>query len=229
MALNDLPRTLSVTADGSKTISITEACLSYHSKHGAIAECNLVYIQNNLLAAFERKDSLQVLEIGFGTGLNALLTLKEARQYKKQISYCALEPYPLEAALFQALEYTAQDDSLTGLKAAFLSMHQCEANHPLKTDPFFEFIRFEKRIQDFESPTRFDVIYFDAFAPLSQPEMWTESVFIQLFNATLPGGTLSTYCSKSTVRQAMQAAGFVVKKVPGPFGKREMVIATKPA
>ncbi len=227
MAINDLSKQLFETADGSFSISIPDAGLSYHSRHGALSESKTVYIEQNLLPALEKKEPLNVLEVGMGTGLNALLTLKAAIEAKKTIHYHALEPFPLEASFYKNLRYT-ELEGLEHLAKSFFSLHEAKTELPQTLDPFFIFTRYASLIQTFESPLRFDVIYFDPFAPLSQPEIWTTPVFEKLFNMTVKGGTLSTYSSKTEVRHAMQAAGYEVRKVPGPYGKREILVATKP-
>lgn len=217
-----------ITKDGSHTISIPELNVTYHSVHGAIQESLHVFITTGLqpLLNNQTTGSLSILEVGFGTGLNALLTAIEAEKAEKSMYYVALEPFPLsntEIYLLNYCELLGRKD----LQEDFIQMHRCEWNKSIVATEHLLLHKSNKPLQQFEHATKFDLIYFDAFAPSAQPELWTQEVFEKLITMMRPGGVLVTYCSKGDVRRAMQAAGFIVEKIPGPPGKREMVRAKK--
>ncbi len=221
-----MQREIRLTADGSHTVIIPAMDVSYHSKHGAVNESMHVFIEAGLLPCINGcdNDPVSVLEVGFGTGLNALLSLREAVSRKRNIFYQAVEPYPItttEAALLN-------HGKITGFADAFRLLHSSAWEKPVSINSFFTLHKTQIALQDFNTAHSFHCIYFDAFAPTMQPELWTETIFSQLLPMLLPGGCLITYCSKSIVRKAMTTAGFKVEKIPGPFGKREMVRAWKP-
>lgn len=213
------------TADGSHTIEIPEMGVTYHSKHGAIAESMHVYIEAGLNNSIPEKNAepFRILEMGFGTGLNALLTLQVADTKSIGIDYTALELFPLNAADFSVLNY----GEILALQASYLQLHQTAWNEKVMISPNFTLTKIHASLSDFTSDARFHCIYFDAFSPTVQPELWTREVFEKMFLLLQPNGTLVTYCSKTIVRKAMQEAGFRVEKIPGPRGKREMVRAKK--
>lgn len=220
-----MQRKIKLTADGSHTISIPETNMTYHSHHGAIAESMHVYIEAGLLPLIERSTSgpINILEIGFGTGLNALLSLREAITYKKHIHYTAVELFPL------AEEETAQINHGTclSMENEFLQVHASTWEKDIPLHEFFTLHKKKVSLLELEDVHLIDCIYFDAFAPTDQPELWTEAVFENLFQMLAPQGTLVTYCSKSVIRKTMEAAGFSIQKIPGPHGKRDMVRAKK--
>lgn len=218
-----------ITKDGSHTISIPDLNVTYHSVHGAIQESLHVFINAGLQSLLKNPatGSLSILEVGFGTGLNALLTAIETEKAEKSIYYVALEPFPLdnsETSLLNYCELLGRKD----LQEDFIQMHRSEWNISISVTEQLLLHKSNKPLQQFEHATKFDLVYFDAFAPAAQPELWTQEVFEKLIKMLLPGGLLVTYCSKGDVRRAMQAAGFIVEKIPGPPGKREMVRARKP-
>ena len=216
---------LQETADGSHTISIPSMEVSYHSKHGAIQESMHVFIEAGLVPKInEGKTHLDILEIGFGTGLNTLLTLITARNIS--IHYESLEPFPLEEQMVASLNYCEQLGR-PDLQDKFLQLHQSECGKTITIQPGFSFIKWPDKLPGYSTEKDFDIIYFDAFAPRAQPELWTMEIFRELYSFLKTEGVLVTYCSKSIVRRAMQAAGFQVEKIPGPHGKREMVRAIK--
>lgn len=220
-----MQREIRPTADGSHTIAIPAMDVTYHSHHGAIGESRHVFIEAGLqpLLAAKHHQPLHIFEMGMGTGLNALLTLQEARIRQQPIRYTAVELYPLTTDEISQINYgtllQCQDD--------FLSIHRAEWETEVRLHPFFTIRKHKTSLLTLEKTDRFDCIYFDAFSPTHQPELWTEAVFAKLYQVLSPGGTLVTYCSKSVVRKAMVAAGFTVEKIPGPWGKREMVRAKK--
>ena len=229
-----MKRSLIITKDGSHTVSIPEMNVSYHSLHGAIQESRHVFIEQGLDFFLNNNPTadIQVLEMGFGTGLNALLTLVEAGP-NLNIHYMAIELFPLtieEANLLNYCEQIKRQDLLP----LFKKMHRCDWETDIAINPFFTIHKLMLSLltikdskftyHNFLSP---DIIYFDAFAPAAQPELWTKGVFEMLYAILKNKGILVTYCSKGEVRRAMQAAGFIVEKVPGPTGKREIVRALK--
>jgi len=222
-----MERHLQITADGSHTISVPDKSLTYHSKHGAIGESNHVFIQAGLKYYIELNPDkpITLLEMGLGTGLNCLLTAVYAKEQKINTRYHAIEAYPIPADEAVTLNYGA----LLAEQKMFTDIHRSAWNKTTTIHPFFELHKYPLSLQDFSGTELFNVIFYDAFAPSAQPELWTSSIFLQLYALLKPNGFLVTYCSKTVVRRAMEAAGFRVTKIPGPFGKREMVRAFKDA
>lgn len=223
-----MERKVIITKDGSHSISVPEMNVTYHSIHGAIQESMHVFIQAGLRdsAVFDFTGMHHVLEIGFGTGLNALLTLIEADQHEKRIYYTAIELYPLNETETSQLDYCEQLNQ-PNYQRLFEKMHQGGWEEMVGITENFSLTKTKCNLLDFSSKNSFFLIYFDAFAPAAQPELWTKEVFEKLYGMLNEGGVLVTYCSKGDVRRAMQAAGFVVEKIPGPPGKREMIRATR--
>lgn len=220
-----MERILQATSDGSHTIAIPELQVTYHSKHGAIQESMHVFIDAGLRQTLTNvSERLQILEIGFGTGLNALLTLLEAPN--RLIRYESLEAYPLQAELASSLNYGTLLPNTTATQLLG-NFHRAPWEEPVSITPEFTLLKRQMQLQDFTSQERYHMVYFDAFAPTAQPELWTTQVFTNIYKHLLPRGILVTYCSKGIVRRAMQHAGFNVEKIPGPPGKREMVRAIK--
>ena len=216
-----------ITKDGSYTIAIPEMNVTYHSHHGAIQESMHVYIKAGFIHVLNSaaNPSISVLEMGFGTGLNALLTLIEAEKSQRKIHYTTIELFPLKPAEIISLNYCRQlqrDD----LNPVFQQLHQCDWEKAISITPFFTIKKLKTDLIALSTMQRFDLIYYDAFAPSAQPELWTKDIFEKLFTMIAPKGILVTYSSKADVRRAMKAAGFTVNKIPGPRGKREMVRAT---
>jgi tRNA U34 5-methylaminomethyl-2-thiouridine-forming methyltransferase MnmC len=231
-------RKIITTKDGSDTISVPEINLTYHSVHGAIAESKHVYIDAGLYssARVNRPDPYHIFEMGFGTGLNSLLTLIEAEKLKQNVFYTTVELYPLLPEEYMSLNYCSILNR-NDLQPVFQQMHQCEWEKENVMTPFFTIHKSNKQLIDLltnqlllnnKVGKLFDLVYFDAFAPTVQPELWTVEIFDKLFDAMCPGGILVTYSSKAEVRRAMKAAGWIIEKIPGPHGKREMVRATRP-
>jgi tRNA U34 5-methylaminomethyl-2-thiouridine-forming methyltransferase MnmC len=216
---------LMVTADGSHTAVNKALDKTYHSLHGAYQESQRVYIELALLAAFEKftdEKELHVFEMGFGTGLNALLTAREAQAYQRRISYMAIDAYPLSIDDARQLNY----DELLG--TSYLSkLHESPWNEPITINPYFTLLKIESQLQALKATDSFHVIYYDAFAPTAQPELWEPEIFQQMADLLVPGGMLTTYCSKSYVQRNMRSAGLTVEKHPGPLGKRDILRAIK--
>ncbi|WP_153795948.1 tRNA (5-methylaminomethyl-2-thiouridine)(34)-methyltransferase MnmD [Foetidibacter luteolus] len=227
-----MQREIQLTADGFSTIAIPQMRVTYHSRHGAWQESRHVYIKHGLdymLQRQPRHEPLRVFEMGFGAGLNALLSLQYILQHQKQVFYSAVEPYPVSAAEAGLLNYTAlMNNGL--LTDAFAVMHAGNAGEDIPIHALFTLHKIKLPLQQYlraAGEDAYDVIYYDAFAPSAQPELWTAEIFRQLFEILRTGGILVTYCSKGDVRRAIQTAGFTVEKLPGPPGKREMLRASK--
>lgn len=219
-------RIIEITDDGSHTLFVPEMDEHYHSTHGAVQESTHIFINHGIEAT--TLPHVSVLEVGFGTGLNALLTLHYAERQQIDVAYHTTELYPLSVAEAELLNY----DAIIGQQPAMLvNLHQSSWNEWHQLSPHF---RLYKQQIDWMTPDSFsglcpyDVIYMDAFAPEKQPGLWTQQLFDTLFRHTAPHGVLVTYCAKGIVRRMMQAAGYVVERLPGPPGKREMLRATKP-
>ena len=215
-------RVVQNTADGTPTIAIPDMQVTYHSKYGAVQESRHVFIQAGLQPLLTKYAVIRIFEMGFGTGLNALLTLEQAIEQGQAIYYQAVEKYPLNEDEINELNYT---QILS--REYFIVLHQCNWNEPVVIHPFFTLYKNHIRLQDFTAATPFHLVYYDAFAPAAQPELWTQQIFEQLYAMLTNEGVLVTYCSKSDVRRNMLAAGFNVEKLPGPPGKREMLRAIK--
>ena len=219
---------LITTADGSSTLHSNQFDALYHSKHGAIQESQVVFIEAGLHQKMLQHTALSILEMGFGTGLNALLTYLEAERHDLHITYTGVEAYPISLALAQQLNYIEQLGASPVDAAAFLQMHAADHEHQAISGRF----SFGKAIQPFETVTadgRYDIVYYDAFAPAVQPQLWNAEAFQRAFQALRPGGLLPTYCAKGVVKRTLKANGFEVEALPGPIGKREITRATKPA
>lgn len=217
------------TKDGSHTIQKEDSGITYHSVYGAIGESMHVYIQAGLdhYLALHHPIAVNIFEMGFGTGLNAFLTIKEALHRQVRIHYTAVETHPLMEEEYSQLNYAELSGDPHGINY-FNRLHLVEWNQQV---PINEYFILEKKHQDLQSyipGVLSDVIYYDAFGPGPQPELWTEEIFAKIYSLLNRNGILVTYCSKSDVRRAMQKAGFLVEKIPGPWGKREMLRATKP-
>ena len=214
------------TADGSLTIHLPDWDEQYHSKHGAIQESKHVFIKTGLHHFCELHDveELAILEIGFGTGLNALLTSQEAVELDKIISYNGVEAYPISFDQVQGLNYPEQLDVDSSI---FLKLHEVAWETPQKITPHFLLLKQQKFFKDITAINMYHLIYFDAFGARVQPELWTQEVFKTMYDALKKDGVLVTYAAKGSVRRAMQAVGFTVERLPGPPGKREMLRATK--
>jgi len=224
-----MEKQITVTADGSHTISIPALHVTYHSLHGAIKESLHVYINAGLLymSAVRPAKRLSILEMGFGTGLNALLTLQEAIHTGLSVYYQSVEQYPLTIKEVEGLNYASHLED-PSLHATLIALHEADWDTDVSMHPAFTLHKSHVALEGLVCDKFFDIIYYDAFAPAAQPELWTESIFRKLYSLLTPGGVLVTYCSKGDVKRAMQAAGLQVKNIPGPPRKREMLRATRP-
>ena len=224
-----MKREIITTADGSKTIHIPEWNEQYHSKHGAIQEAKHVFLKTGLhhfIDQYPKQKEISILEMGFGTGLNALLTYFESKALNKEIKYTGIEAFPVSQEEAQAMEYASQLQE-AGALTIYETMHSCNWETEINISNHF---KLTKRQQNFEEVTdiaSYDLVYFDAFGPRVQPSLWTEDLFLKMYTALNSGGVLTTYCAQGAARRAMQSVGFTVERLPGPPGKREMLRASK--
>jgi len=224
MLPNLMKREIIITDDGSTTIRIPEWDENYHSTHGAIQEAKHVFIKNGL-DLFHNQDSISILEIGFGTGLNAFITFLETLN-KEKVNYVGVEAYPISADEVLQMNYVSELQAVD-FKSIFETMHSCswEIVNQLKTN--FYLTKRKQFFQDIEDKNSYDLVYFDAFGFPLQPELWSETIFKKMYDALLPNGVLVTYACRTPIKNAMLAAGFSIEKLPGAPGKREMLRATK--
>lgn len=217
---------LVTTKDGSQTILNEELGSTYHSRHGALTESKHVFIDKGLRKLLDGQvTDITLLEMGFGTGLNALLTLALSQEHNLNVNYHGLELYPVPNEVWKGYELP---EELTSNRTDFEDLHGANWDERIVLNGNFQLTKHYVSLLDFESKEKFNLVYFDAFEPETQPELWTDDVFTKLFGLMADGGVLTTYCCKGYVRRNMIAAGFVVEKVPGPPGKREMIIAHRP-
>ena len=220
------------TKDGSHSLFSEKYEEIYHSGNGAIQEGKHVFINSGFQHALQvfnppPDTAIKIFEVGFGTGLNALLTYIAAQHNKAKIHYETIERYPVAVEVIHQLNYSGllEDDKYRDI---FHAMHLCPWSVEHRIAPFFIFKKQEDSFLNFEIGSNvFHLIYFDAFAPENQPEMWSLIMMQKLHRALVPGGIMVSYCSKSAFRKTLIAAGFTVEKLAGPPGKREMVRAYK--
>lgn len=220
-----MERQLQLTADGSHTLYIPEMDEHYHSVNGAIQESSHIFIGAGLHSV--EKEDIQLLEIGFGTGLNALLTWKEAELSGRfrHITYHTIERYPLPEEITSRLNYGEQ--VWPERKSCFDLLHRAEWNKPVDLSGCFTLHKIEGDSNTCPLPDNINLIYMDAFAPEKQPEMWNEAFYHKLYTHSVEGAVLVTYCAKGEVRRTMQSAGFDMERLPGPPGKRHILRGRK--
>ncbi|UZO80916.1 tRNA (5-methylaminomethyl-2-thiouridine)(34)-methyltransferase MnmD [Aquimarina sp. ERC-38] len=220
-------REIITTGDGSKTIHFPEIREQYHSTHGAIQESRHVFIDKGLTYYVKQNPSepLRILEMGFGTGLNAFLTCLEAENQKINVQYYGIEAYPVSLLEIQELNYTSLIDP--DATQIFQELHQSEWEDHVKITSYFELYKRQELFENIQDSNTYHIIYFDAFGARVQPELWTVAIFKKMFKALQSEGVLVTYAAKGSVRRAMQEVGFTVERLPGPPGKREMLRASK--
>ncbi|WP_019038891.1 tRNA (5-methylaminomethyl-2-thiouridine)(34)-methyltransferase MnmD [Psychroflexus tropicus] len=224
-----MKRNIITTQDGSKTIRLEEWNEHYHSTHGALQEAKHVYIKAGLdhFASLHDVEKLRVLEAGFGSGLNALLASQWAIQNNIIVDYLGLEAYPITQDEKEALDYNKLIDA-ANQKTIFDEMHNCKWEQWVKLSPNFKLKKLELKFSELGLKQVADVVFYDAFGPRVQPELWEASVFERFYEALKPGGLLVTYSVKGTAKRALQGLGFRVEILEGPPGKRHMMRATKP-
>ncbi len=219
-----MEREIITTGDGSKTIQIKDWEEQYHSKHGAVQEAYHVFIKHGL--ELFKDEEVGILEIGFGTGLNAFITLLESEKLKLNVSYTGVEAFPVALNEIEELNYVSALQA-NEKQSFYNKMHNCgwEVRQDITSN--FTLLKLKKYFIEINDVSCFNLIYFDAFGARVQPELWTVEIFKKMFTALKPGGYLVTYSAKGSVRRAMQEVGFVVERLPGPPGKREMLRAKK--
>ncbi len=211
------------TKDGSKTFFIEHLNETYHSKIGAVLESKHVYINHGLLP-FLNKPKMEVLEFGFGTGLNALLSLDYAQQNKQVINYETFEAFPFLYSEIVSLDYP---NSINVSEYYFKLMHSVSWGELHSITPYFNLTKRKERFENFLNTSTFDVVFFDVFCPRVQPELWTPKIFRKLFLSLKEEGVLVTYASNKTAKEALTAAGFYITKFLKPSGKNECILAFK--
>lgn len=231
-----LYREIVTTEDGSATIFIPEWNESYHSKHGAIQEAYHVFIKNGLDLIQSKNKEISIMEIGFGTGLNALITLCESLQNNLNINYSGIEKYPVSEDEFSILNYPKSLKEFNAelnfeeieLTQFYNELMNANWENKVQINENFNLTKIQEDFMKFNYPeNQFDLIYFDAFGARVQPELWTEILFDKLYKSMKANGIFTTYSAKGSVRRALITVGFEVQKVPGPPGKREMLVAVK--
>ena len=225
-----MKREVVITGDGSSTIHLPDWDEQYHSKHGAVQEAYHVFIKHGLHHLYSEKGNsntgVSILEIGFGTGLNAFITLLEAEKLKLKINYVGVEAYPVSAEEISLLNYTKALEA-EAREAVFKTLHDVPWDVKQHITPMFSIEKQKKFFSEINDEAVFNLIYFDAFGARVQPELWTEPVFRSMYKTLKPNGVLVTYAAKGSVRRAMQSVGFTVERLEGPPGKREMLRGTK--
>ena len=219
-----MKREIITTSDGSSTIHLPEWNEQYHSIHGAIQEAKHVFIETGL-KLFSNKE-INILEIGFGTGLNCFITFLEAVRLDLKVNYLGVEAYPVLQNEIEKLNYVEELEA-EDFGKKFDEMHTNNWNENFAISDVFSLEKRQQFFNEIDSNNEIDLIYFDAFGARVQPELWTEAIFRSMFKALKNGGVLVTYSAKGSVRRAMQSVGFTVERLPGPPGKREMLRATK--
>lgn len=221
-------RRLVATGDGSHSIYLPEFDEHYHSTHGALRESLHVFIAMGYEEMICRVSArLRILEMGFGTGLNAFLAWRRNQQVAVMVEYTSLEAFPVDPAMAAQLNYIEASDP-PAWRETFAGMHACAWETPVAFGHNFSLLKRETTLDDFMPEGEYDLVFYDAFAPRVQPELWTKEVFDKLFACMRPGAVLVTYCAKGEVKRSLKAAGFTVETLPGPPGKREMTRARKP-
>lgn len=216
-------RSILITKDGSNTLFVPEIDECYHSTYGAVQESRHIFIDAGLKQC--PKTEIKVLEVGFGTGLNAFLALLEAGRSGRQVLYTSLEKYPVEVE--KALQLNYPEVLSPESRNYFELIHTSPWNIEVRITPFFRLKKVETDFTRYSFEDNFDVVFFDAFSPEKQPKMWSQEQFAKIYNYCHSDAILTTYCAKGAVRRAMQAAGFNVERLQGPPGKREILRAVR--
>lgn len=216
-----MKREILITSDGSSTIHLPDWDEQYHSKNGSINETYHVFINCGLKQV--AAENVSILEIGFGTGLNCFITYLEAN---KNIKYVGVEAYPVTPEEVEKMNFINVLDA-ENESEAFKKIHQVSWEKEHQISERFSLTKRKQFFEDITDKEAFNLIYFDAFGARVQPQLWTVEIFQKMYNALKENGILVTYSAKGSVRRAMQEVGFVVERLPGPPGKREMLRATK--
>ena len=219
-----MKREIILTKDGSSSIFLPEMNETYHSRFGAIQEAKHVFIKNGLSLLNDK--SVSILEIGFGTGLNAFITFLEAQKTNQQINYVGVEAYPVELDIVSKLNYVSELNAIEH-QNVFNLLHQSNWEVENTIESSFNLTKRQQKFEAITDLNKYNLIYFDAFGFDVQPELWNETIFKIMYNSLLPKGILVTYACRTIIKKAMIEAGFKVEKLPGAPGKREMLRAIK--
>jgi tRNA U34 5-methylaminomethyl-2-thiouridine-forming methyltransferase MnmC len=213
------------TEDGSSTVFNTQLKTTYHSTHGAIQESNHVYIEHGLLSLKQEASEISILEIGFGTGLNAWLTWEQTQlNASLNVNYVGIEPFPLSKEIWTNLNYAPSSQ-----QADFYKLHELLNNEAIQLNNRFTLKVIFEKFESVRILNRPNLIYYDAFGPADQPELWNEASLSKCADLLLPGGIWISYCAKGDVRRCLQSKGLTVELLEGPPGKRHILRAIKPA
>jgi len=222
-----MKRQIITTKDNSKTLLIPEMNETYHSTNGALTEANHIFINNGINQLKNSTQTINIFEMGFGTGLNAILTYRFAQRHQLNINYITVEKYPISNNELEVLDYQTSLNLNSDEINALQKMHQSK-NESVRISNHF---KFELIIDDLENIklqlNTFDIIYFDAFAPSNQPNLWNKTILKKMYQYLKPNGFLITYCAQGQFKRDLKATGFEVKNLPGPPGKREITKAIK--
>ena len=215
------------TADGSPTLFVPSLNESYHSHKGALSESQYVYIECGLqyFAQVNSSEKIRVFEVGFGTGLNAVLSWQFAASDQQKIEYETVEAFPILPEIWQKLHYFQSQQE----KEIFQKLHEMDWGSDQAVDEFFTFKKFDSTLESIETSGAYDVIFFDAFAPSKQADIWRIENLEKIFHSMNPSGVLVTYCSQGQFKRNLKQLGFEVEVLPGALEKKEMVRAIKPS
>ena len=216
-----LRREIKVTGDGSKTLFIPDWDENYHSSHGAVQEAKHVFLKYGLGEIVDKKE-INVFEVGFGTGLNAILTYEYAVENQLKITYDSIEAFPITTQEVGSLDYVSLFDNQV-TQGIYLQMHSCVWDEPIQVSENFTLTKIHNKLeQHILLQNQYDIIFFDAFGPRVQEGMWSKIHFENLYQSLKSGGIFVTYCAKGQVKRDLKSVGFEVETLPGPPGKREM-------
>jgi tRNA U34 5-methylaminomethyl-2-thiouridine-forming methyltransferase MnmC len=218
-----MKRELRLTADGSPTLYVPELDETYHSMHGSVQEARHVFIENGLRFVATESKQVNILEVGFGTGLNALLTAQYATENAIRVNYVGLEAYPVEEAIWKEINYHTDAEA----RSLYTKIMAHPFGETISIELNFSLFKEAKLIQDWVANGTFDLIYYDAFGPRAQAEMWELPIFEKLYSLLNVGGALVTYCAQGQFKRHLKSLGMRVESLPGPPGKREMTRGTK--
>jgi len=218
-----MKRELRLTADGSPTLYVPELDETYHSMHGSVQEARHVFIENGLRFVATESKQVNILEVGFGTGLNALLTAQYATENAIRVNYVGLEAYPVEEAIWKEINYHTDAEA----RSLYTKIMAHPFGETISIELNFSLFKEAKLIQDWVANETFDLIYYDAFGPRAQAEMWELPIFEKLYSLLNVGGALVTYCAQGQFKRHLKSLGMRVESLPGPPGKREMTRGTK--
>lgn len=221
-----MKRRIIVTNDGSNTIYVEDLDETYHSMNGAIVEANHVFVEAGLLECAKSKSKISIFEMGFGTGLNALLTSLKAKELGLEVCYFGIEAFPVEDEILGAIEYSNNLEA--NADNEFLQIHAVKWNELVKINDCFSLQKIHSKIEDYVvKENSIDLIYFDAFGPRAQKEMWDVNILQKMYNMLAENGILVTYCANGQFKRDLKSLGFRIEALAGPPGKREMTRAMK--